>query len=233
MVGNELTSPSNGGGFRIMFDGLTVNYYTGKYNGCYKTMWFRFGEWCSAQQQFWYEPGEAGCGNFTEGRAPDDGWFEGDLYQVGGNNATNTTDPSPALAPAPSPAAAPEPAPARPVSAAPVRVGPTDRPAPTAAPVRVEPTDRPATATDAPVRVEPTDRPIAVTTPPTEAPTDRPVTPPTDEPTAQLTPTQEPTSTLVPTVVPISTAVATAPPSPQPVTPTFCHFRYCRRNRHN
>jgi hypothetical protein len=244
MVGNELTSPSNGGGFRLMFNGLTVNYYTGKYNGCYKTMWFRFGEWCSDQEQFWYESGDAGCGNFTAGRAPDDGWFEGDLYQLG-ETAVNGTAPMPA----PEPAVVRAPVEARPVPAAPVTVGPTDRAVPTASPVRVGPTSRPVPVTDVPVRVGPTSRPVSPTEAPVQVgPTDRPVAtealvreeptetpvsataPPTDEPTADLrvlSPTQEPTPTLLPTMVPIAAVVA---PSQQPAKPVLCHFRYCRHN---
>jgi hypothetical protein len=244
MVGNELTSPSNGGGFRLMFNGLTVNYYTGKFNGCYKTMGFRFGEWCSDQEQFWYEPGEAGCGNFTAGRAPDDGWFEGDLYDVGGT-VTNKTAPMPA----PEPAVVRAPMTARPAPAAPVTVGPTDRTVPTAAPVRVGPTNppvpatvapvrlgptsRPVSPTEAPVRVGPTVRPVAMEAPVREEPTEQPVpvsAPPTDEPTADPRvppPTQEPTPTLLPARVPIAAVVA---PSRKPAKPVLCHFRYCRHN---
>jgi hypothetical protein len=225
-----------------MFNGLTVNYYTGKFNGCYKTMGFRFGEWCSDQEQFWYEPGEAGCGNFTAGRAPDDGWFEGDLYEVGGTNGT-------APMRAPEPAVVRAPVAARPVPAAPVTVGPADRAGPTASPVRVGPTGRPVPVTDvpvrvgptsrpvspteAPVRVGPTDRPVATEAPVRQEPTEKPVpgtAPPTDAPTADLrvlSPTQEPTPTLLPTMVPIAAVVA---PSHQPAKPVLCHFRYCRHN---
>jgi hypothetical protein len=147
MVGNDLTTPSSGGGLRLLLNNLTVNYYTGKYNGCYKMMWFRFGDWCSDQDEFGYEPGHAkGCGNFTEGRAPDDGWFKGDLYQVG---TPKPSTPKPTLAPVPTP----------PVARAPVRNGPTNRPASINAPVRV--IDKPVRTTGAPIRVGPIDRPLS------------------------------------------------------------------------
>jgi hypothetical protein len=202
MVGNDLTSPGNGGGFRLLLNGETVNYYTGKHNGCYKKMWFRFGEWCGAGEQFGYEQSgdddndePEGCGNFTVGRAPDDGWFEGDLYQVGTANLAAQT-----LSPAPSPSP--------PVPRPPVRIRPTDKPVRTDAPVRVGPTDRPD-PTGAPVEVVPTDRPDSQD-PPTESPT-------------EPMPTPSPQPTL------IASAEPSAEPAPQrpPVSPAFCHFRYC------
>jgi hypothetical protein len=203
MVVNDQSATSKGGGFRLLFNGLTANYYTGRYNGCYKTMWFRFGEWCSAQEEFWYAPGNC---NFTAGRAPDDGWFEGDLRQVG---------PAPPTAPHPTQAPVPTP----PVTPAPVRVVQTQKPVPTVhAPVRVGPTNRPV-LTSAPARsVAPTGRPSAAMM----------MTPPTDEadPLA-ISPTQEPIASSSPSAVPSAAAVPAPSSSSQTAKPVLCHFRYC------
>jgi hypothetical protein len=188
-----------------LFNGLTANYYTGKYNGCYKTMWFRFGEWCSAQEEFWYAPGDC---KFTAGRAPDDGWFEGDLRQVG---------PAPPTAHHPTQAPVPTP----PVTAAPVRVVlPPKPPVPTIrAPVRVGPTHRPV-LTSAPVRsVAPTDRPSVAMIQTHESLAD---------PLA-LSPSQEPIASSPPSAVPSAAAVPapSSSSSSQTAKPVLCHFRYC------
>jgi hypothetical protein len=106
----DLREPGQGGGIRLFLNGLPVSYYTGKYNGCYRSMWFRFGEYCSAQEEVGHTQSDS-C-SFREGKAPDDGWFENDLY--------------PPHIPRP---ATPAPAPSPPTTPVPGRTGPTDAPA--------------------------------------------------------------------------------------------------------
>jgi hypothetical protein len=111
MVGpnpDDVMEPGSGGGIRLFFNSHPMNYYTGKYNGCYRKMWFRFGEYCSSQNEFGHVPGNC---EFKVGKAPNDGWFTNDLYP-------DNIERVPTPAPVPTP----------PTTPSPVRIGPTDRP---------------------------------------------------------------------------------------------------------
>jgi hypothetical protein len=106
--------PNNtkGGGIKLFFNHFVVNYYTGRYNGCYKEMWFLFGDWCGDATEFGYTNG-TDC-VFWEGKALDNGWLPDDLYPPNYPRMTPEPTPPPHV-----------PTPAMPV---PTRIGPAERP---------------------------------------------------------------------------------------------------------
>jgi hypothetical protein len=178
-----------GGGFRIYYNEKTIDYYTGQFNGCFSTKWYRFGDACGGLGYVEYGYTLApGCKNFSWDFSPS-GILPGDLKD-GSQAVTDPAKPPPVTkAPSSAPSTAPSGSPS---------LAPSDphTEAPSAAPI--------AAPTGAPV--------VALTPPPTPGPTDSPTLAPTNAPTTKA-PVPDTTDPPIPIASPTTEPVTTAPTS--------------------